>query len=91
MPVGHIWKIDLEQCGEKHDFAVKMKFSKIRIAHVILNFLAKTENIRNERRTTELQLLESGKLKQWEIAIHNFRHLNKHKSRTVLFLTEDRK
>ena len=83
MPVGHICKFDLEQCGEKHDFGVKLNFSKIRIAY--------SENIRNKIRTIELQLRESGKLKQREIAIRNFRHQNKHESRAVLFLTEDRK
>ena len=91
MPVGHIWRFDLEQCGEKHDFGVKLNFSKIRIVHVMPNFLATTENIRNKIRTIELQLRKSGKLKQRQIAIRNFRHQNKHESRAVLFLTEDRK
>ena len=40
VPVGHIWKSDLEQ-RKKHDFfGVKWNFSKIRIEHVMLKFLA---------------------------------------------------
>ena len=46
MPVGHIWKFDLEEHGQCN-FGVKYNFSKIRIEPVMLNFLAKTENIRN--------------------------------------------
>ena len=42
----------------------------------MLAFLAKTENIRNKIRTTELQSRENGQFKQREIAIRNFRHLN---------------
>ena len=60
----------------KHDFGVKSNFSKIRIAHVMLNFLATTENIRNKIRTTELQSRESGQFNQREIAFRNFRHSN---------------
>ena len=48
VPVSHIWKFDLEP-REKHDFGMKWNFSKIRIGHVILNFLATTENLRNVR------------------------------------------
>ena len=48
MPVGHIWKFDLEQ-RKRYDFGVKWKFSKIRIEHVILKFLATTENIRKKK------------------------------------------
>ena len=48
MPVGHILKFDFEQ-REKHDFGMKWNFSKTRIGHVMLNFLATTENLRNER------------------------------------------
>ena len=48
VPVGHIWKFDLEHY-EQRDFGVKWNFSKIRIEHVMLNFLATTENLRNIR------------------------------------------
>ena len=48
VPVGHIWKFDLVQ-HEQRDFGVKWCFSKIRIEHVILNFLATTENLRYKR------------------------------------------
>ena len=44
VPVGHIWKFDLEQ-RKRYDFGVKWIFSKIRIEHVMLKFLATTENI----------------------------------------------
>ena len=45
MPVGHIWKFDLEKAFSL-DFGEKRNFSKIRIVHVMLKFLATTENIR---------------------------------------------
>ena len=48
MPVGHIWKFDLEQY-EQRNFGVKWKFSKIRNEPVMLKFLTTTENIRNTR------------------------------------------
>ena len=48
MPVGHIWKFDLEEYGQRN-FGVKYNFLKIRIEPVMLNFLAKTENLRNTR------------------------------------------
>ena len=48
MPVGHIWKFDLEQ-RKRHDFGVKWNLSKIRIEHVMLRFLATTEKIRKIR------------------------------------------
>ena len=63
MPVGHIWKFDIEEY-EIRSFGMKFSFSKNRIVPVMLNFLATTENIRNKIRTTELQ--------QREIAIRNF-------------------
>ena len=44
MPVGHIGKFDIEEC-ELRNFGVKCYFSKIRIGHVMLKFLA----IRNFR------------------------------------------
>ena len=48
MPVGHIWKFDLEEC-KLRNFGRKFNFSKIRIEPVMLNFLAKTENLRKTR------------------------------------------
>ena len=48
MPVGHFWKFDLEE-NELRNFGVKRNFSKIRIGHVMLKFLATTENIRKIR------------------------------------------
>ena len=48
MPVGHIWKFDLEKLFAL-DFGVKFNFSKIRIDRVMLMFLATTENIRKIR------------------------------------------
>ena len=48
MPVGHIWKFDFEKTFGL-DFVVKCDFSKIRIEHVMLKFLATTENIRKIR------------------------------------------
>ena len=60
MPVGHIWKFDLED-NEIRSFGMKFNFSKIRIEPVMLNFLATIENIRNKIRTTELQLREIGR------------------------------
>ena len=48
MPVGHIWKFDLEHY-EQCNFGVKWKLSKIRIEPVMVNFLATTENLRNTR------------------------------------------
>ena len=66
MPVGHIWKFDLEEY-ELRSFGMKFNFSKIRIEPVMLKFLATTENMRNKIRTTELKKREndrkiSGKL-----------------------------
>ena len=48
VPVGHIWKFDLEK-HEQRNFGVKKSFSKIRIEPVMLNFCATTENFRNAR------------------------------------------
>ena len=45
MPVGHIWKFDFEKTFSL-DFGVKCNFSKIRVEHVMLKFLATTESIR---------------------------------------------
>ena len=44
MPASHIWKFDLEKTFS-HDFGVKCNFSKNRIEHVMLKFLATTESI----------------------------------------------
>ena len=54
VPVGHIWKFDLEEY-EVRGFGLKFNFSKIRIEPVMLSFLATTENIKHEIRTTESQ------------------------------------
>ena len=48
MPVGHIWKFDLEEY-ELRKFGLKIIFSKFRIEPVMSNFLTKTENLRNRR------------------------------------------
>ena len=48
MPVGRIWKFGPEGYGQRN-FGVKCNFSKVRIEPVMLNFLAKTENLRNTR------------------------------------------
>ena len=45
MPVGHIWKFDVQKTFSP-DFGVKCNFSKIRTEHVNVMFLATTENIR---------------------------------------------
>ena len=45
VPVGHTWKFDLEKTFSL-DFGVKCNFSKTRIEHAMLKFLATTENIR---------------------------------------------
>ena len=66
MPVGHIWKFDLEEY-DLRSFGMKFNFSKIRIEPVMLNFLATTENIRNKIRTTESQLQESGRKNSWKL------------------------
>ena len=58
MPVGHIWKFDLEEY-EIRGFGMKVHFSKIRIEPVTLSFLATTENIKYKIRTTESKLRES--------------------------------
>ena len=47
MPVGHIWKFDLEKAFNL-DFGVKCNVSKIRIEHVMLKFLATTQNTRSK-------------------------------------------
>ena len=57
VPVGHIWKFDLEECKIR-GFGMKFNFSKIRIVPVMLSFLAKTENIKKKIRITDLQLRE---------------------------------
>ena len=79
MPVGHIWKFDLEEYKIR-GFEMKFNFSKNRMEPVMLNFLATTENIKNKIRTTESQLRESdrknsGKLQFaiFEIIIKNTR------------------
>ena len=48
MPVGHIWKFDLEKLFGL-DFGGKFNFPKIRIERVMFMFLATTENFRKIR------------------------------------------
>ena len=67
MPVGHFWKFDLEEY-ELRNFGRKFNFSKIRIEPVMLNFLAKTENLRN--RISEQPIYNRGKV--LEKAARNF-------------------
>ena len=73
------------------DFWVKCNFSKIRIKHVILKFLAKTENSR--KIISEDSNSNCGKLVK--VAAGNcysqFPIHNSNESRAVLFLAEDRK
>ena len=45
MPVGHVWKFDLEE-HEKQGVGMKFNFSKIRMEYFMLNFIATTENIK---------------------------------------------
>ena len=89
MPVGYIWRFDLEQ-RKRHDFGVKRNSSKIRIEHVMLKFLATTENIRKIR--LEEPNYNCGKVVK--IAAGNcssqFPIHNSSESRAVLFLTEGR-
>ena len=59
MPVGHIWKFDPEE-HELRNFGRKFNFSKIRMEPVMLNVLAKTENLRNRR--TERPIYNRGKV-----------------------------
>ena len=73
MPVGHIWKFDIEEY-EISGFGMKFNLSNIRIEPVMLSFLATTENIKNKIRTTESQLRESDR------NCYN----KKHESRAVL-------
>ena len=49
VPVGHIWKFDLETLN----FGVKFNFSKIRMGPVMHDFLAITESQKREVRTIE--------------------------------------
>ena len=48
VPVGHIWKFDLEE-HKLRNFRRKFNFSKVRMEPVMLNFLAKTRNLRKRR------------------------------------------
>ena len=59
VPVDHIWKFDLEEY-KLRNFGRKINFSKIRIEPVMLNFLAKTENLRNRR--SEQPIYNRGKV-----------------------------
>ena len=76
VPVGHIWKFDLE--GHKiRDFRVKFYFSKFRMEPVMLSFLATTENTKRKIRTTKFTNAGKCLRKQQEIAIRNFQIQNK--------------
>ena len=59
MPVGHILKFDLEE-NKLRNFGMKFNFSKIRNEPVMLNFLAKTENLRSAR--SEQPIYNPGKV-----------------------------
>ena len=59
VPVGHIWKFDVEK-HEIRNFGRKFNFSKFRMGPVMLNFLAKTENLRNRR--SERPMYNRGKV-----------------------------
>ena len=76
MPVGHIWKFDLEE-HEIRGFGVEFNFSKFRMEPVMLSFLATTENIIKKIRTTEFTIAGKYLRKQREIAIRNFQIQNK--------------
>ena len=72
-------------------FGVKCEFSKIRFEHVMLEFLATTENIRKLRSEDS----NDNRGKVVKIAAGNcysqFRIHNSNASRAVLFVTVDRK
>ena len=53
VPVGHIWKFDLERNKKTLDLGEKFNFSKFRMEHVMHDFLAITENQKREVRTIE--------------------------------------
>ena len=59
MPVGHMWKFDLEEYALRN-FGRKINCSKIRIEPVMLHFPAKTENLRNRR--SERPIYNRGKV-----------------------------
>ena len=59
VPVGQTWKFDLDEY-KLRNFGMKINFSKIRIEPVMLNFLAKTENLRNAR--SEQPIYNRGKV-----------------------------
>ena len=82
VPVGHIWKFDLEE-DEILSFGMKFNFSKIRIEPVMLNLLATTENIKNKRRTTESQLREKDRKKSGKLLFAISEIIIKHENRAV--------
>ena len=55
VPVGHIWKFDLEEY-KLRNFWIKFIFSKYRIEPVMLNFLAKTENLKRQDQNNRLTI-----------------------------------
>ena len=72
MPVGDIWKFDLEQY-ELCNFGVKRNFQKIRIGFVMLNFLATTENPRSVQPNYNCEKVDK---KHREIVFAISRHKN---------------
>ena len=48
VPVGHIWRFEFEE-HEIRNFGRKFIFSKFQMEPVMLNFFAKTENLRSKR------------------------------------------
>ena len=84
VPNGHIWKFDLKKTFSL-DFGVKCNFSKIRIEHVMLKFLATTENTKKTR--SEDSNYNCGKVvksSRGKFPIHSSNEI-----RAVLFLAED--
>ena len=72
MPVGHIWKFDLDEY-EIRGFGMKFNFSKIRIEPVMLSFVATTENKNKKSEQPNYNCGKVVKQRQWETAIRNFR------------------
>ena len=61
VPVGHIWKFDLERSKKKtFNFGVKFNFSKFRMEPVMHDFLAITEN--QKKRSQNNRVTIAGKL-----------------------------
>ena len=83
MPVGHIWKFDLEKTFSL-DFGAKCNLSEFRTEHVMLKFLATTENSRKIR-SEELNYNRGKKVKnKREIAIRNFQYIIRTRVEVIL-------